>query len=137
MSQQPNQQQRSSQGSPKPHVRDPIASLTNQQAQQLLNQFNIERETAKKAGFDTAEGKEHVRKAEKIKMILIQFHNRQKKLAAERAAQTQAQQKQNSQQIQSRSQSPSAVNSPIAQQSQLHQRTAYGTTAEYVTNCNF
>ncbi|GME72065.1 unnamed protein product [Ambrosiozyma monospora] len=124
---QPNQQQRSNQGSPKPHVRDPIASLTNQQAQQLLNQFNIERDTAKAAGFDTPEGKEHVRKAEKIKMILIQFHNRQKKLAAERAAQAQAQgqQKPNPQQVPSRSQSqsPSAVNSPIAQQSQLNQLT--------------
>ena len=78
--------------------------ITPQQAHQLLRQFNIEKEGAQRAGINTPEGKQHVRKAERIKAILIQYNRKQKLLAAQRQqrreAQIQAEQRSQQQQQQ-------------------------------------
>ncbi len=65
--------------------------ITPQQAHQLLRQFNIEKEGAQRAGINTPEGKQHVRKAERIKAILIQYNRKQKMLAAQRQQRREAQ----------------------------------------------
>ncbi|VEU24363.1 DEKNAAC105621 [Brettanomyces naardenensis] len=89
--QQQMQQAQQSQMLQKGHQQRQFPHITPQQAHQLLQQFNIEKEGAQNAGIQTAEGKEHVRKAERIKAILIQYNRRQKMLAAQRQQQQQQQ----------------------------------------------
>ncbi|CCH44367.1 Transcription initiation factor TFIID subunit 12 [Wickerhamomyces ciferrii] len=76
MNQQPNQQQQQGQ----PQARPPVTFQPGQ-IQQLVKQCNIEFTEAKKLGLDTPAGQERLKKAQRIKHILVQYQSQQQRLS--------------------------------------------------------
>ncbi|CEP21410.1 hypothetical protein BN1211_1499 [Cyberlindnera jadinii] len=90
------------------------------QIKQLAKQCNAEVLEARRLGSDTPEGREHLKKAQKIKSILVQYQQQQRQAQAQAQAHAQGQ-AQAQQQTQSSVSTPvvaNAVASPQIQQAQ-------------------
>lgn len=75
---QPQSTQGLSQSAQGQQAQHAFTHITPQQAHQLLRQFNIAKQNAQQMGLQTAGGKQNLRKAQRIKAILIQYNRRQK-----------------------------------------------------------
>lgn len=96
MSQQPDQQQNGQLNQQQPQSQAGQQARMNfqsihQQARQLFNQYSIEKKAAETAGINTPEGQAHMRKAEKIKTLLVTYSKKQKLLQQQQQNQAQAQ----------------------------------------------
>jgi len=112
MNQQPNQQGQPGQPA---QVQNRPMNFQPGQIQQLAKQCNIEFTEAKKLGLDTPAGQERLKRAQRIKQVLVQYQaqQQQRQNNQQAAQQQQQQQQQQGQTPQSQVQSPQ-----IAPQSQ-------------------
>ena len=121
MSQQPDQQQNGQLNQQQPQnqasqqARMSFQAI-HQQARQLLNQYSIEKKAAETAGLNTPEGEAHMRKAEKIKTLLVSYSRKQRLLQQQQQNQAQAQ-AQAQAQMQGMGQSQQQAQIPVPMQS--------------------